>query len=94
MKKQIIIKTTGERAEVLYGKGRMTILTKNRAIALNASEVADYNLINRVLYPSPEFLEYFEMNMNEYQQFLRVVLGGAITIVAMTITYKILSLCQ
>jgi hypothetical protein len=93
MKKEVIIKATGERAVVLWGENALTVRTYNpeRNFVISKHEVEPNNWLNRILYPDPQFLEYFEIEMDEWQKVLGATLVSAIAIVSLFIIDK---LCQ
>jgi hypothetical protein len=91
MKKEIIIKATGERAVVLYGEDTLTVRTfaPERNFVISKHEVEPNNWLNRILYPGPQFLEYFEIEMDEWQKVLGTTLVIAISIVSLFIIDKL-----
>ena len=93
MKKEVIIKATGERAVVLYGEDTLTVRTfaPERNFVISKDEVEPNNWMNRILYPSPVFLDYFELKMVEWQKVLGTTLVISIAIVSLFIANKI---CQ
>jgi hypothetical protein len=94
MKKEIIIKATGERASLLYGEfNSLTVRTYNpeKNFVIGRDEVVWNNWLNRILYPDPVFLDYFEIEMDEWQKVLGTTLVSAIAIVSLFIIDK---LCQ
>jgi hypothetical protein len=58
---------------------------------INKHEVEPNNWLNRILYPSPKFLDYFEVEMVEWQKVLGTTLVISIAIVSLFIVDK---LCQ
>jgi hypothetical protein len=93
MKKEVIIKATGERAVVLYGEETLTVRTfaPERNFVISKHEAEPNNWLNRILYPDPQFLEYFELEMDEWQKILGTTLVISIAIVSLFIVDK---LCQ